>query len=169
MRHPMHLLAATIFAATSAPMLAEQPADKQTGCIQQAIEVKVISDMAEFVDTRELKVSLTNHLPFTVGAIHARFRLYASDRSIPLDENLLSTSSQIAGGLLSGESIVAISFHFMDERGVRIAKAAPSLNVDISIINVADEQMRGMTPAPVGPSWAAQPSPHQCVISESLK
>lgn len=155
-------LARLSLAATLACAASSAQANETLSCLQERFPVEVISTTKETLDTRSVRISVTNESSFAAGGVWVDFAIHAAGRPLPIYQGSIREAATIPGGLLPGETLTAEDFHFMDERVKTIAEEANGLEITAELRNVADAKMRGFFEHPAMGSWTNGITAERC-------
>jgi hypothetical protein len=110
-------------------------------CIQSNILVSA-DNVGKEVDSFGFDLTITNNLTSDLGGAIIRYELWSADRPSPLATGYAQFAHGFSGGLLSDETATFREFIGMPARAMELASSASELTVLVSILNVADLDMR---------------------------
>jgi hypothetical protein len=115
------------------------------------------------IDAIGFDLKITNGLKADLGGAIVKYELWSADRPKALASSYAQYAHSMRGGLLSGETATLREFIGLTDRAMQLATSASTLTVTVSLLNVADLDMK-----PIGSEydpfslWEKDPSTETC-------
>lgn len=120
---------------------------------QDNILVDAVGFDRSVIENREITVRIASNTSTALGGIWVSHEILATERPLPTYAASIRPAASIAGGLLSGESMTASDYHFMESREIEFAQETSELSIRFMIENAVDISMDGFPDHPRMGSW----------------
>gem|GEM_PF-3749544 len=127
------LICALVMMATSAHAGTQTSV---TNCAGDLLDLQAIGFSADVIDDRAMTIQATNVGAAQIVAAYVEWELWSDARPAPLDAGYFRDATAIDAGLLPGEVIQVVDYHFMEGLSLDAARGAVTLTLKLDVRSV---------------------------------
>ena len=107
-----------------------------SNCVSDVLHVQGMGFAPDVIETRAMTIQIRNAGQAQLSGTYIEWELWSDARPAPLDAGYFRDATTLDAGLMPGEVVQVVDYHFMDAHAIEAARTAKTLTLKLEVRSV---------------------------------